>query len=135
MNDVTRARLTLASLAYLIVTVLHDLDHVRQGRPLALEVKVVGVVAIVTSVACLVLSLRGHRLAPLAAAVVGFGATLGLVVVHLLPRWSPISDPYPEAGVDVVAYGMLYALMAAGAYLGLVGFRALRPATAPGASR
>jgi hypothetical protein len=130
VNETTRARLTLAALAYLILTVIHDLDHLRQGRPLALEVKVVGVVAIVTAVACVVLSLRGHTFAPLACLITGAGSVLGLVVVHLVPRWSAISDPYPDAGVDALAYGIVIALMASGAYLALEGYRSLREISA-----
>ena len=130
MNETTRARLALAALAYLILTVIHDLDHVRQGRGLPLEVKVIGVVAIVSAIAVVVLSLRGHPFAPFAALVVGVGSVVGFVAVHLVPRWSAISDPYAEAGVDALSYGIVFATMAAGTYLALEGLRSVREISA-----
>lgn len=126
MNEVSRARLVLASLAYLVMAAIHDLDHVRQGRPLAAEVWVIGVVAVVASVTTLVLSLRGHPLAPFAAIVLGVGSLVGFTAVHLVPRWSVLSDAYGEAGVDALSYGIVYATMAAGAYLAFVGLRIVR---------
>jgi hypothetical protein len=126
MSEATRIRLTLASVAYLLMTAIHDLDHVRQGRPLATEVVAIGIVSVVASVTVLILSLRGHPFAPFAAIILGVGSLIGFVAVHLIPRWSVLSDPYGEAGVDALSYGIVYATMAAGAYLALVGFRTVR---------
>lgn len=126
MNEVNHARLTLASVAYLVMTAIHDLDHVRQGRELAPEVWVIGVVAVVASLTTLALSLRGHPLAPFAAVVLGIGSLVGFTAVHLVPRWSVLSDPYGEAGVDALSYAIVYATMVAGAYLAVAGLRTVR---------
>jgi hypothetical protein len=112
------------------MTVIHDLDHVRQARPLPLEVNVVGAVAITASIVTLVLAFRGHPLAPFAAMVLGVGSVVGFVAVHLVPRWSVISDPYAGAGVDALSYGIVFATMAAGAYLALEGYRSVREISA-----
>ncbi len=130
MNDTTRARLTLAGLAFLVLTLIHDLDHVRQARPLPLEVNLVGAVSIVASVVALALAFRGHPLAPFAAMILGVGSVVGFIAVHLVPRWSVISDAYADAGVDALSYGIVFATMAAGAYLALEGYRSVREISA-----
>jgi hypothetical protein len=130
MNDATRTRLTLASLAYLILNVMHTLDHIRQSRPLPTELDVVGAVSITASIVVLVLAIRAHPLAPLACLALGVASVAGLIVVHLVPHWSVFSDPYYDANVDALSYGLLGLLIASGAYLALAGMRAIREVSA-----
>ncbi len=94
----------VASAVLVAATVLHDLDHVRQGRPLPRPVVGLGVAGLMAvSVAC-ALALSRNRFAPAACAVVGFGTSIGVLAVHALPKWSALSDSYPDAGVDALAW-------------------------------
>jgi hypothetical protein len=115
-----------ASIALLAAVVLHDLDHVRQGRsvePLVVAIGVVGDVAVITMVA---LAIRGSRWAPHAAVVIGFGNVLGFIAVHVIPDWGPLADGYPGIGVDGLSWAIVYIPMAAALWLGVTGLSALR---------
>jgi hypothetical protein len=94
-----RAALLLAA-----ADVLHALDHTRQGRDLASEVYVAGVSGWIALALLLVLVARGHRLAAPYAAAVGASVAVGFLAVHVLPRWSSFSDPYPDASVDALSW-------------------------------
>lgn len=115
-----------ASLALFASIVLHDLDHLRQGRsiePLVVAIGIIGDIAIIATVA---LVIKGHRLAPLAATVVGFANFLGFIAVHVVPDWGPLSDGYPGLPVDALSWAIVFIPMAAGLWLGLVGLSGLR---------
>lgn len=121
-------RLRWASLALLAAVILHDLDHVRQGRsvePLVVAVGVIGDIAIITLA---ILVIRGHRLAPLAATVVGFANVLGFIAVHVVPDWGPLSDGYPDLAVDGLSWALVFVPMAAALWLGVTGLSSRRPA-------
>jgi hypothetical protein len=115
-----------ASIALLAAVVLHDLDHVRQGRsvePLVVAIGVVGDIAAITAVA---LAIRSSRWAAHAAVLVGFATFLGFIAVHVLPDWGPLSDGYPGLGVDGLSWVAVAIPMAASALLGFVGLSHLR---------
>jgi hypothetical protein len=119
-------QLTWAGLALLAAILLHDLDHLRQGRsiePLVVGIGVLGDIAIITTVA---LVIRRHRLAPLAATLVGFANFFGFIAVHVVPDWGPLSDGYPGLPVDALSWAIVFAPMAAGLWLGLSGLSLLR---------
>jgi formate hydrogenlyase subunit 3/multisubunit Na+/H+ antiporter MnhD subunit len=109
-----------------VMIVVHDLDHVRQGRALQSELFGVGAVALVTGIISLVLAVRAHWLAPAAAAVVGFGNVVGVALVHVAPHWGPFSDPYSAAHVDWFSWTVIVTMMFVGLLLGIAGMRALR---------
>jgi hypothetical protein len=115
-----------ASIALLAAVVLHDLDHVRQGRsvePLVVAIGVVGDIAAITAVA---LAIRGSRWAAHAAVLVGSVTFLGFIAVHVLPDWGPLADGYPGIGVDGLSWAIVYIPMAAALWLGATGLSALR---------
>jgi hypothetical protein len=119
-------RLKWASFALLAAIVLHDLDHIRQDRsvePLVVGIGIIGDIAIITLV---VLVMRGHRLAPLAATVIGFANVLGFIAVHLVPDWGPLSDGYPDLPVDALSWVLAAIPMAAALWLALGGWVSLR---------
>jgi len=105
--------------------VVHDLDHVRQGRALNSELFGVGAVAFITAIVSLFLANRGHRLAPVTAIIVGFGNVIGVALVHVAPHWGPFSDPYAAAHVDWFSWTVIFAMMLVSLMLGLSGVRAL----------
>jgi hypothetical protein len=81
----------------------------------------------------LVLAVRHHPRAPLWAAVVGTWSALGVIASHVAPHWSAFSDSYFEIDADALSWVVMLAEVAAAAWLGFAGFRALR--RAPGSPR
>lgn len=110
--------------ALLALTVLHDLDHLRQGRELPLVLNVIGALATLGAVGIFLWSgRRGDENVARVAETFGFTTALGLVIVHVLPNWPVISDPYGEAGVDAMSWLSLVAFIAGGITLGVVAHR------------
>jgi hypothetical protein len=127
--------LTVAAAAFVAANLAHTLDHLRQGTgDLATEVLAGGTVLSVLAVLTLVLALRHHPRAALWAAVVGTWSALGVIASHVAPHWSAFSDSYFEIDADALAWAAMLGEVLAAAYLGLVGFRALRW-PAPGSRR
>jgi hypothetical protein len=119
--------LTLAATAFVAANLLHTLDHLRQGTDdLATEILAGGTVVSILAVLTLVLALRRHPRAALWAAVVGTWSALGVIASHIAPHWSAFSDSYFEIDADALSWAVMLAEVLAAAYLGLVGFRALR---------
>ena len=110
----------------LVMILVHDLDHVRQGRALKSELYGVGAIALVTAIISLVLAARDHWLAPAAAFVVGFGNVVGVALVHVAPDWGPLSDPYAAAHVNWFSWTVIVTMMLVGLMLGIAGIRAIR---------
>jgi hypothetical protein len=106
-----------AALLVLIVSVLHDLDHVRQGTSAPTEVVVTAVVGWVATIVLLVLVARRHRLAAPYAAGFGVALALGFALVHFLPHWSAFSAPYADADVDALSWVLAGLPIAAGLWL------------------
>lgn len=118
--------LWLAAAAVVILTLLHDLDHLRQGRELPAALDLIGAFGTTASVIVLVwVSSTGAKAAP-GAALFGAATAGGLIAIHVVPRWSFLSDPYPEAHVDAWSWIGLAALIAAGLALAAVSWRHVR---------
>lgn len=119
--------------ALFVLTVIHDLDHVRQGRALRPELYGVAGLALASTVSVFVLARRTHRLAGWAAVMVGVGTVVGVSGVHVAPHRSFLSDPYPAAHADVLSWAIILLMMATGLVMALVGVAALgqRVATSP----
>lgn len=116
--------LVLAAGGVLALTVLHDLDHLRQGRDLPLALDLIGGAATLGAVGIFLWSARrANENVARVAEVFGFTTAVGLVVVHVLPHWSLISDPYDESGVDALSWLSLMAFIAGGIILGVVAHR------------
>jgi hypothetical protein len=119
--------LALAAAALVAANLLHTLDHLRQGTgDLATEVLAGGTVLSALAILTLVLALRRHPRAALWAAVVGAWSALGVIASHVAPHWSAFSDSYFEIDADALSWAVMLAEVLAAAYLGLVGFTALR---------
>lgn len=131
MAAVPRSRpLVWANVLLLTTLVLHDLDHLRQGRGIEAPVVGLGILGDVLAVVSLVLALRGHRRAPAAAVAVGFATALGFIAVHVVPDWGPLSQGYPDLGVDVLSWVAAIVPLVAGVALGVTGLAAMRTRTA-----
>src|SRR5437588_11686105 len=83
---------------FAVAVVVHGADHLRRGvGAISRDVFWLGTAGIVLEVAVVVLISQRHRLAPLAAAVVGFVLATGYVSVHFLPARSWASDSFVSA--------------------------------------
>jgi hypothetical protein len=108
-----------------VLTIFHDLDHVRQGRALPAELYVVAVAALVSITATLLVLVRYPRWARPAAVAQGVATIAGVGAVHVAPQWSSVTDSYTAAHADVVSWAIILAMMATGFVLVLVGMRAI----------
>jgi hypothetical protein len=126
------ARLLWPSATLLATMLLHDLDHVRQGRAIESAVIGIGILGDLIGVAAVVLAAIRHPFAPAASVVVGFGVALGFVAVHIVPDWGPLSQGYPGTSVDAVSWVAALIPILAGVWLGLAGLREMRVRTAVG---
>lgn len=116
--------LVVAAGTLLALTVLHDLDHVRQGRSLPLALNAIGAFGTLGAAALLLWTLRrSDEKVRRAAGAFGVATALGLVIIHVLPHWSAISDPYGEAGVDWLSWISLATFIAGGVVLAMVAYR------------
>jgi hypothetical protein len=98
-EDVGDRSLARAALLFSIAVIIHNGDHWRRGaEKLSADVFWVGgPVGIAVEVAVVVLICQRHRLAPLAASVVGVGLAAGYIEVHFLPAHRWLSDSYTSA--------------------------------------
>jgi hypothetical protein len=103
----TGTSLGRAALLLAATDVAHTLDHVRQGRPLGAEVYVAAVAGWIALGVLLALVAARHPLATPFAAAVGGSFVVGLLAVHVLPRWSAVSDPYADARVDALSWALV----------------------------
>ncbi|MDP9404404.1 MAG: hypothetical protein M3P85_14010 [Actinomycetota bacterium] len=110
----------------IVLTVIHDLDHVRQGRSLDPELYVVAVLALVSTSATLVLLRHRHPAAGLVAVGVGAATPVGVAAVHVAPRRSLFSDSYFAAGADPMSWLIIVLMMITGLALAGAGLPALR---------
>ena len=104
---------------------IHDFDHLRQGRSLHAELYGVAVLALASTALVVTLARRHHRLAGWAGVVVGVGTVLGVASVHVAPQRSFLSDPYPAAHADLLSWAIILAMMVTGLVMALVGTAAL----------
>ena len=119
--------LKYAALVLLVGFLLHNADHVRRGYDATTtQVMWAGTVAAVLMIVAIGLALAGHRLAPLVAAVVGFGVALGVGAVHLAPPWGAFSDSLLVAGIDRLSWLAVLAEIGAALLFGAAGAWVLR---------
>ena len=105
--------LRAAAYAYAVAWAVHTGDHLRRGLGvITVEVSVLGTVAAVLQLVAVGAVLRRAAWAPMAAVAVGFPDALGIAAVHLLPRWSSLSDAFPGAhGSGVTGFSWFAAIL------------------------
>lgn len=119
----TRRRLVTVVSLLGVLTVVHDLDHVRQGRALPAVLYVVAIAALVSITATLLVLLRYPRWARTAAVAQGVATIVGVGAVHAAPQWSTVTDSYSAAHADIVSWAIILAMMLAGLALALIAAR------------
>jgi hypothetical protein len=121
-----------ASGVFVAANLLHTADHLRQGvGGLSTEILAAGTALTLLAIVVLVLALRGHRHAPIFAAVVGASGMVGILASHVAPHWSALSDPYPQIDADALSWMVMLLEVGAAAWLAVNGLRALRRSRAP----
>lgn len=122
-----RRPLTVVAGAVVVLALLHDLDHLRQGRELPLALNLIGIFGTLGALGVFFWVLRSRsETAARAAELFGALTVIGLVAVHLLPRWSLISDPYAQANVDWLSWLSLVTFLGAGAALAAIAWARAR---------
>ncbi len=122
----TDALLTAAVL-FVGANLLHTADHFRQGTSrLTTEVLAGGTFLTLAAFAVLWLASTGDPRTAVAATWIGFTGAIGVTAAHLLPHWSALSDSYPDIGVDAASWTIVLLEIAAAAWLGMTGLRALK---------
>ena len=116
----------MAAAAFVVANVLHTLDHLRQGvAGLSPAILAGGSVLSLLALVALAMAIRLHPRAPAFCAVVGVSGTVGIASSHLAPRWSSLSDPYPDLPVDALSWAVMLIEIVAALVLGIVALRAL----------
>lgn len=136
MDERAARLLRLTAVAYGVAIVVHVADHVRRGLDTSpRNVLALGTLAAVFQAVAILAALGRHPLAPVAAVAVAVPDAIGVVAVHLLPRWSALSDAFPgaPAAANVTAFSWVTAIVeiATGLAFAWAGWAALR-ATRPG---
>lgn len=116
----TRRRLVTIVILLGVLTVVHDLDHVRQGRALPAVLYVVAVAALVSITTTLIVLMRYPRWARTAAVAQGVATIVGVGAVHAAPQWSTVTDSYAAADADIFSWLIILAMMFTGLLLALV---------------
>ena len=119
------------SLVFLTAVLVHGADHLRRGPDVVTTVvRTAGGIQLALAIAAVVLVLRRHPAAPLAAIAVGLPSAIGFAAAHLLPHWSSFSDSFTgsETGPGVNAFSWFSAVfeIVADAAFAYAGFLVLR---------
>ncbi len=122
MDSLTRTGLVLLALLG-----AHILDHSlnQPARDLPALGGVVGVLGFAIVALAVILAIRRNPYAPEAAIAAGAATILGFVVVHLLPDWTPLSDPYWAFDADALSWLLIIAPVIAAGALTVAGFQRL----------
>lgn len=137
MDDRNGTLLRVTAVAYAAAIAVHFADHLRRGLDASPDgVIALGLFAAVLQGAAVLAALTRRSFAPLLAVAVALPDAIGVVAVHLLPRWSALSDPFPgpdAVGVTALSWASGIAEIVTGlafAYAGWVALRARRAAVA-----
>lgn len=122
--------LKYCALLYVLGLALHTADHLRRGLDAVTpQVLWAGNVSTVVGITVAVLVIVGYRNAPMLAAVTGIPVAAGVAAVHLLPKWSALSDSFLGAhntGVTGLSWTVVLLEIAGAAAMGVAGLVVVR---------
>lgn len=130
----TDRALRVTAVVYALAIAVHFADHLRRGVDASPRgVVTLGVFAALVQALVIAAALAGHRAAPLLAVAIGVGDGLGVFLVHLLPRWSALSDSFPDGAPGVTAFSWATGIaeIVAGLAFAYAGWRVLRASRLP----
>jgi hypothetical protein len=107
--------------------VLHNADHFRRGTStVSGGLLALGTLGMVLWAIVIVMILRGHRLAPLAAVSAGIPLAIGFVAVHWFPHRSSLSDSFVEGGASWMSITASLLEIAGAVAISVAGVAAIR---------
>src|SRR5262249_1818332 len=119
--------LRFCALFYAVGLALHTVDHVRRGLgAVTPQVLWAGNVSTAIGVAVVVLVIVGNRYGPVLAALAGIPIAVGVAMVHLVPKWSALSDSFEGAhntGVTAMSWTVVLIEIVGALLMGIVGIR------------
>ena len=122
--------LRYCALLYALGLALHTADHLRRGLDVVTpQVLWVGNISTALGITVAVLVILGHRHGPLLAATTGIPVALGVAAVHLLPKWSALSDPFVGArntGVTALSWTVVLVEIVGAVAMGVAGLAVVR---------
>ena len=125
--------LKYAALLYALGLALHTADHLRRGLDVVTaQVLWAGNLSTLVGIATVAaVVLLGYRYGAQLAAWTGIPVALGVGAVHLLPKWSALSDSFLGAqhtGVTALSWTVVLIEIAGALAMGIVGIRTVRSA-------
>lgn len=127
VSSVNDGPLRSATGLYAAGLALHIADHFRRGIDVVTtEVLWLGNLSTAAGITVIAMVFTRHRLAPTAAALLGFPVAIGVAAVHLLPHWSTLSDAFPGAhgtGVTGMSWAVVLLEIVGASAMGLAGVR------------
>lgn len=120
MPTAVRRRLLSVTLALAGLTAIHDVDHIRQGRGLPLDLYGLAVLAVLTIGTTLTLLLLRNRFAGTAAFAQGVATIVGVGAIHVAPQWSSLTDSYSAAHADALSWTIILAMILSGLVLAML---------------
>lgn len=130
--------LRVTAAVWAVTILVHTADHVRRGLDASPGVVIaLGAAAFVLQGVAVAAALLRHRLAPLLAVAIALPDSIGVVAVHLAPRWSFLSDSFPSNAPGTTAFSWVTALaeVAAGLEFAYAGWLAMTKARSPEGDR
>jgi hypothetical protein len=125
-----RQWLQYSALLYALGLALHTADHLRRGTDVVTtQVLWVGNISTLVGIMVAVFVIIGNRHGPLLAAATGIPVALGVAAVHLLPRWSDLSDSFLGAhntGVTGLSWTVVLIEIVGAAAMGVAGIAVTR---------
>ena len=112
-------RLVMITGLLLGLTVIHDVDHVRQGRALPVVLYIVAISALASLAFTMTVLTTNPTWARPVALAQGLATVVGVGAVHASPQWSPWTDSYAAAHADLPSWAIIIAMMATGLILAL----------------
>lgn len=118
--------LIYANIALVGALILHNLDHLRQGRALEPAIVVAGTALAAVIIFSLYSSLKRSKDAATISLIVGTTTFFGVIAGHVLPSWGSLSDSYLDVNVDLLSWIAMASEPICGLALAVTAFTVMR---------